>query len=191
MSSEDVPNKRKRSPAFIVVPLLMLILATTFVLLNSNLALSKAEVIFTEVKDRNLNKMTIRAPYGAYVQTFSVVPGWSAEKPFREGGRSLGGEPYGLFFQAEIMSNTIPGEGRVTDIDYGAPVLMTKSLSIAAVGAWPKDKTVLESCGRYIWMSKKPKTKADLDAFLAKLNKEFLAAKSKNAKDTKNVKSGK
>lgn len=191
MSSEDIPNKRKRSPAFLVVPLLMLILGTAFVLLNSNLVLSKAEVTFTEVKDRNLNKMTIRAPYGAYVQTFAVVPGLSAKEPFRDGGTSLGGKPFGLFDQSETLSNTIPGEGRVTDIDYGEPVLMTKAVPLSAVAAWPKDKTILESCGRYIWISKKPKSKADVEAFLAKLNKEFFAAKSKNAKDTKNVKSGK
>lgn len=175
---EDLPSKkRKRSPAFIVVPLLMLILATTFVLLNSNLALSKTTVTYTEIEGSYLNRMTIVAPYGAYVQTFSVVPGFSNEKPYYIGGSMGPGSSTSLFDKIEVRSNSIPGTGRIADIDYGTPVKITNRMPMSAVAQMPKDKAMLANCGKYIWVTKKPKTEADFKAFADELNRAYQESK--------------
>lgn len=172
--TEDAPKKqRKRSPAFIVVPILMLILAAVFVLLNSNLVLSKTTVLFSVDKEKQLNKMVIVAPFGAYIQTFSIVPGSSKEKAYAVGSSAGGGRPVSLFGQSNTWSNSIPGSGRITDIDSGSPVKITNRMPMAAVASIPKDKAVLANCGTYIWVTKKPKGEADFQAFVDRLNTEY------------------
>lgn len=96
------------------------------------------------------------------------------------GGTSSGGRPFSFFDQSETLSNTIPGSGEVSDIDYGAPVKITKRMPMAAVAALPEDKSILEDCGRYIWLSKTPKGPADFQAFIDRLNKAYQARKKSN-----------
>ncbi|MDF1661292.1 MAG: hypothetical protein P1V97_05950 [Planctomycetota bacterium] len=177
MTKDAQGNSKKHLLVYLAVALTLTLLILTAMLLNSNFALSKGRVTFTEVKERNLNKMTIEAPYGAYVQTFSVVPALSKEKPYQMGGTSSGGHPFTLFQNSETLSNTFPKSGRVEDIDFGAPVMMTKRMPMAAVAALPEDRSILDKCGRYIWLSKTPKGPEDFQAFVDDLNAKFEESK--------------
>ncbi|MDF1661291.1 MAG: hypothetical protein P1V97_05945 [Planctomycetota bacterium] len=176
--TEDAPvKKRKRSPAFLVVPILVLIVLTAFVLSGSNLTVSKTTVTFSEDPEMRLNKMTILAPFGAYVHTFTVVPGFSNERPYTIGASMGPGDSFPLFGEERSWSNSIPGSGRVSDIGYGTPVKITNRLLMAAAVSLPKDDAMRANCGKYIWVTKKPKGEADFQAFADNLNDKFEESK--------------
>jgi len=144
----------------------------TLLYFKSSLSLDTATATFSEHEEsEHMNTLRIEAPYGYYVIRYDVVPrslgGKLVQPPFKVGGGSIPQNPIGLFDDLTSHSTSFPPTGTIADIPVETHVLITSNLNTAATAVLPEDKSILDRCGTYLYVTKEPVAYEHLESMVA------------------------
>lgn len=139
--------------------------------LKSNLFITESTAVFSFDQHYHLPRLAVRAPYNYYIITFSVIPktyGNPAE--FYTIGGS-GGSTAPLFGTTGAMATHYPDSGKTENIPLNTYTKLSSKLDYGAIGQLPDDETLLEKCGLYIYIAKKPLSHQQIKAIVEKWDK--------------------
>lgn len=183
MTEEMSERPRKRSAASLVIPVVIVLSLLGLIVLNSNIMVTKVTVSFEKDSEKQLNKMTILAPFNSAVYTFSVAPNIQVkhenvpvevirvldeERPFHVSGY-VRESSFSLFSTSQSWASDYPGTGQFKDIELEKPFKLNGYEPLPVLEGSKVEK-VRKNCGLYILVSKKKLEKKDLDDFVERLN---------------------